>query len=496
MPVPDPCSLSVERLAVSLRAHVVSSTEHRDLAMKSINPATGKVLREFEEHTDSEVDGILSHASAAYQRWRRLSFAERSIRMRNAADVLERDRDDFARLMTLEMGKPIGAAGSEVEKCAWACRYYADNAEAFLADEPVIVENARAFIRYNPIGAILAVMPWNFPFWQVFRFAAPNLMAGNVGVLKHASNVPQCAFAIADVFRRAGFPEGTFQAMLIGSSRVAAVIDDPRIAAATLTGSEAAGASVAAQAGRRIKKTVLELGGSDPFIILQSADLEAAIETAVNARVINNGQSCIAAKRFIVQRSLREAFESRFVEKMQRLRIGDPLETATQIGPLAMEKLVSDLDRQVRDSIAAGARVLTGGHPIERSGFFYAPTVLVDIPPAAPAFRDELFGPVASVFYVEDLDEAIAQANDSRFGLGSAAWTNNAYEQSRLIDELEAGMVFINGMVASDPRLPFGGVKTSGYGRELGVFGIREFMNIKTVWVSTSHRVLQRSDTE
>jgi len=464
--------------------------------MKSINPATGKVLREFEEHTDTEVDAILARASDAYPQWRRLSFAERSMRMRNAAEILERDKEDFARLMTLEMGKPYSAAISEAEKCAWGCRFYADNAEAFLADEPVIVENARAFIRYNPIGAVLAVMPWNFPFWQVFRFAAPNLMAGNVGVLKHASNVPQCAFAIADIFRRAGFPEGTFQTLLIGSSRVARVIDDPRIVAATLTGSEPAGSSVASQAGKLIKKTVLELGGSDPFVILESADLDAAIETAVNARVINNGQSCIAAKRFIVQRSIRDVFESRFVEKMQRLRIGDPLEESTQLGPLALEKLVTDLDKQVQDSVAAGARVLTGGHRIDRTGFFYAPTVLVDIPKDSPAYREELFGPVASVFYVDDLDQAIAQANDTRYGLGSAAWTTDAYEQNRLIDELEAGLVFINGMVASDPRLPFGGVKKSGYGRELGVVGIREFVNIKTVWVNTGGRVQHRAHTE
>jgi len=464
--------------------------------MKSINPATGKVLREFEEHTEAEVDRILARASETFVDWRRLSFAERSMRMRNAAEVLERDKEDLAKLMTLEMGKPFAAAISEVEKCAWVCRYYADNAEAFLADEPVIVENARAFIRYNPIGVVLAVMPWNFPFWQVFRFAAPNLMAGNVGVLKHASNVPQCAFAIADVFRRAGFPEGTFQTLLIGSSRVAGVVEDPRVAAVTLTGSEAAGASVASQAGRLIKKTVLELGGSDPFIIMKSAHLDAALATAVNARVINNGQSCIAAKRFIVQRSIRDAFESRFVEKMQQLRIGDPMELTTQIGPLAMEKLAEDLDRQVRDSVAAGARVLTGGHRLDRSGFFYAPTVLVDIPKDAPAYREELFGPVASVFYVDDLDQAIAQANDSRFGLGSSAWTNDVYEQNRFIDELEAGLVFINAMVVSDPRLPFGGVKKSGYGRELGIVGIREFVNIKTVSVNTSQRAVTGSDTE
>ncbi|HEX6559409.1 MAG TPA: NAD-dependent succinate-semialdehyde dehydrogenase, partial [Longimicrobiales bacterium] len=386
-------------------------------------------------------------------------------------------------IMTLEMGKPIGAAIAEAEKCAWACRFYAENGERFLRDEAIATDALESHVAYQPIGAVLAIMPWNFPFWQVFRFAAPALVAGNVGLLKHASNVPQCALAIEDIFRRAGVPDGAFQTLLIGSDRVEQLIDDDRIAAVTLTGSEAAGRAVASQAGRNIKKTVLELGGSDPFIVMPSADLANAIKTAVQARVINNGQSCIAAKRFIVHEQIADEFERGMIAGMEQLVIGDPMDEKTQLGPLATEKIRADLDEQVQKSKAAGAKVLTGGRRMDRNGYFYAPTVLSDIPRNAPAYSEELFGPVASVFHVSSVAEAIELANATWFGLGSAAWTNDPQEQQQFIDGIEAGQVFINGMVASDPRLPFGGVKRSGYGRELGVFGIREFVNIKTVYV-------------
>jgi len=407
--------------------------------------------------------------------------------MHRSAEILESEKKRFARLMTLEMGKPINAAAQEAEKCAWVCRYYADNAEKHLADEAVETNATRSYVRFQPLGVVLAVMPWNFPFWQVFRFAAPALMAGNVGLLKHASNVPQCALAIEEIFRRAGFPEGAFQTLLIGSRTVESVLEDPRVSAATLTGSEPAGRSVASIAGKQIKKTVLELGGSDPFIVMPSADFETAVTTAVKARTINNGQSCIAAKRFIIHQQIYDEFEKRFVQAMKELRVGDPLDEETDIGPLATEQILKDLEEQVRTSVAAGAKILTGGERLQlegelASGNFFEPTVLADIPKDSPAFRDELFGPVASLFRVAGIDQAIELANATTFGLGSAAWTKDAKERERFIDEIEAGCVFINGMVASDPRLPFGGVKHSGYGRELSYFGIREFVNIKTVW--------------
>jgi succinate-semialdehyde dehydrogenase/glutarate-semialdehyde dehydrogenase len=385
--------------------------------------------------------------------------------------------------MTLEMGKPIGAAVAEAEKCAWVCRYYAENAAQFLADEEIATNAARSLVHYEPLGPVLAIMPWNFPFWQVFRFAAPALMAGNVGLLKHASNVPQCALAIEEIFKRAGFPPNAFQALLIGSERVAGILDDERIKAVTLTGSGPAGSQVASHAGKRIKKSVLELGGSDPFIVMPSADLERAIATAVTARTINNGQSCIAAKRFIVHADLYAEFERRFVAGMQALRVGDPLDPGTQIGPLATSAIRDELHAQVKASLAQGARLLTGGEMRKGPGNFYPPTVLVDVPPGSPAACEELFGPVAALFRAADLDQAIQLANASAFGLGASAWTRVPQEQQRFIDELQAGSVFINGMVASDPRLPFGGVKESGYGRELSVFGIREFVNIKTIWI-------------
>jgi len=400
-----------------------------------------------------------------------------------AAEILENEKGEFGRIMTAEMGKTIKSARDEAAKSAWGCRYYAENAEAFLRDETVVTEAGTNFVAYQPIGPVLAVMPWNFPFWQVLRFAAPALMAGNVGLLKHASNVPQCALAIEDIFKRAGFPEGAFQTLLISSSQVQQVIDDPRVAAVTLTGSEPAGRQVASQAGRQIKKTVLELGGSDPFIVMPSANVSAAAATAVKARTINNGQSCIAAKRFIVADAIADEFEKQFVAGMQALKVGDPMDESVDVGPLATPQILDDLDRQVRQSVAAGARILTGGKRLQQPGNFYEPTVLASIPEKAVAYREELFGPVASLFRVTDLDAAIELANDSTFGLGASVWTRDAQERRRFIDDIEAGQVFVNGMTASDPRLPFGGVKASGYGRELSSFGIREFVNIKTVCI-------------
>jgi succinate-semialdehyde dehydrogenase/glutarate-semialdehyde dehydrogenase len=382
------------------------------------------------------------------------------------------------------MGKPIQSARAEAAKCALACRYYAENAERLLADERVETNARLSFIRYQPLGPVLAVMPWNFPFWQVFRFAAPALMAGNVGLLKHASNVPQCALAIEEIFQKAGFPDGAFQTLLITPAQVPRVLQDPRIVAATLTGSELAGSQVAAEAGKQIKKTVLELGGSDPFIVMPSADLESVIPTAVQARTINNGQSCIAAKRFIVAEAITGEFERRFVRAMESIKIGDPMDEATALGPLATPQILESLHDQVRRSVAAGARILTGGKRLDRPGNYYAPTVQANIPESAPAFSEELFGPVAALFRVRDAAEAIRIANATTFGLGASVWTNDPGERDRFIDEVESGAVFVNGMVASDPRMPFGGVKRSGYGRELGAYGIREFVNVKTVWIA------------
>jgi succinate-semialdehyde dehydrogenase / glutarate-semialdehyde dehydrogenase len=451
------------------------------MSIVSCNPATGESLKSFAAHSPAEVEAILDSAAAAVVAQRATTFAQRSARLRRAADLLETEKEQLARLMTLEMGKPIGAAAAEAEKCAWACRYYADNAAAFLADEPIDTNARASFVRFQPIGIVLAIMPWNFPFWQVFRFAAPALMAGNVGLLKHASTVPQCALAIEDLLRRAGFDEGAFRTLLIGNEAVADVIADPRVRAVTLTGSEGAGAAVAAAAGRALKKTVLELGGSDPFIVMPSADLEDAVATAVAARTINNGQSCIAAKRFIVADTVYDEFERRFTARMRALRLGDPLDPSTEIGPLATRDIRDGLHEQVQASLRAGARLLCGGRAPDRPGWFYEPTVLADIPPDSPPRREELFGPVASLFRVSGIDDAIALANDSPYGLGSAAWSRDTAEQDRFATELEAGIVHINGMVASDPRLPFGGVKRSGYGRELGRAGILEFVNMKTV---------------
>jgi len=453
------------------------------MAIATTNPATGEVIKIFPPLTGPEIEKKVQLAVSAFRAGRKTPFAVRAQRMRKAAEILERDKEKFGHLMTLEMGKTYKSAVAEAAKCATGCIYYAENAERIMADVVVETGAKKSFVRYLPIGPILAVMPWNFPFWQVFRFAAPALMAGNVGLLKHASNVPQCALAIESIFLEAGFPEGAFQTLLIGSGQVEGLLNDPRIMAATLTGSEQAGIQVGVEAARRIKKVVLELGGSDPFIVMPSADLDAAVTTAVTARVQNNGQSCIAAKRFIVAEAVADEFERRFVAKMESLKVGDPFDEKTELGPLATPDGVRDLDADVQKTVAAGAKVLTGGHPLKRPGNFYAATVLTNIPKGSPAYGEELFGPVASVFRVKDQDEAIRVANDVRFGLGASVWTNDEKERERFINEIEAGMVFVNKMVASDPRIPFGGVKASGIGRELSAVGMREFLNAKTVWI-------------
>ena len=453
------------------------------MAIASINPATSETVKTFNALSTEKLEEKLQLAADTFRTYSRTTLADRKPLMMRAAEILETKKNDFGKIMTLEMGKPLKAAIAEAEKCAWVCRYYAENAEHHLADIIVETNAQKSYVHFQPLGPVLAVMPWNFPFWQVFRFAAPALMAGNVGLLKHASNVPQCALAIEEIFTSAGFPKGAFQTLLIGSNAVEGILNDSRVVAATLTGSEPAGRSVAATSGKQIKKTVLELGGSDPFIVMPSANLDEAVTTAVKARTINNGQSCIAAKRFIVADEIYDEFEKRFVEEMRALKIGDPMDESVEIGPLATPQIVKDLDEQVKKAVASGARVLTGGKKIDRPGNFFEPTVLVDIDISAPVSREEIFGPVAMLFRVKNIDEAIHVANATPFGLGSATWTNDAHEQTRFIEELEVGSVFINGMVASDPRLPFGGVKHSGYGRELAEFGIREFVNVKTVWI-------------
>jgi len=454
------------------------------MAIATINPATGEVVKTFQALSEAEIEKKLQLAVSVFQSEHATSYATRAKRMLKAAEILERDKEKFGHLMTLEMGKTYKSAIAEAVKCTTACRYYAENTERFMADEVVETGAKKSFVRYLPIGPILAVMPWNFPFWQVIRFAAPALMAGNVGLLKHASNVPQCALAIESIFLEAGFPEGAFQTLLIGSGQVDALLNDPRVRAATLTGSEQAGIQVGVGAAKRIKKVVLELGGSDPFIVMPSADLDAAVSTAVTARVQNNGQSCIAAKRFIVADSIADEFQKKFVAKMESLQIGDPFDDKTDVGPLATPDGVKDLDADVQKTVKAGATLVIGGHPLKRPGNFYAPTVLTNIPKDSPAYGEEFFGPVASIFRVKDQDEAIRIANDVRFGLGSSVWTNDEKERERFINELDAGMVFVNKMVASDPRIPFGGVKASGHGRELGQVGMREFVNAKTVWIA------------
>jgi succinate-semialdehyde dehydrogenase / glutarate-semialdehyde dehydrogenase len=453
------------------------------MAITSVNPATGEVLKTFQELSAEELAAKLDLAAEAFAEHRNTSFAYRAERMLKAADIFEAEKEAFGRLMSLEMGKPIQSAIDEAVKSASACRYYAEHAERFLADEVVETSASQSYVCYQPLGPVLAIMPWNYPFWQVVRFVAPALMAGNVGLLKHASNVPQSALAVEDVFLRAGFSAGVFQTLLVGSSKVDEILGDRRIVAATLTGSEGAGIQVGISAAKRIKKVVLELGGSDPYIVMRTANFDEAVATAVKARVANNGQSCIAAKRFIVEESIADRFEHEFVARMEALKVGDPLDPKTDLGPLASASAVEDLQRDVQKSIEAGARLLTGGEPLPGKGSFYPPTVLTDIPRNSPAYSEEFFGPVASVFRVKNAKEAIRIANDTRFGLGASVWTQDIAERDLFIQELESGMVFINKMVASDPRVPFGGVKQSGFGRELGPFGIREFTNVKTVWI-------------
>jgi succinate-semialdehyde dehydrogenase/glutarate-semialdehyde dehydrogenase len=454
------------------------------MAITSTNPATGEKLQDFQAHNEREIERRLERAEKSFQRHRRRPFAERALLMTAVASLLESEKQKWARTMTLEMGKILGASIDEVEKCARACRFYAENAERFLEDETAQTSAARSFVRYEPMGAVLAIMPWNFPFWQVFRFAAPALMAGNVSLLKHAANVPQCALAIEAIFHRAGFDDGEFQALLIEAEQAEKLIKDPRVKAVTLTGSDRAGSVVASAAAREIKKSVLELGGNDPFIVTAGADFEAAVTTAVKARTVNSGQSCIAAKRFFIVDELYDKFAERFVAGMRALKVGDPFDDTTDIGPLATEQIRVGVDEQVQKSVAAGAKLLTGGNRIPGPGYFYEPTVLANIPKETPAYREEVFGPVAALFRVRDNEEAIELANDSVFGLGASVWTNDRQEQELFVSELETGMVFFNSMVASDPRLPFGGIKRSGFGRELGAMGIREFMNAKTIWIA------------
>jgi succinate-semialdehyde dehydrogenase / glutarate-semialdehyde dehydrogenase len=459
------------------------------MAIATTNPATGEVVKAFDPMTHDEIEVRLERAHRGYEVLRRTSFAGRAVWMRAAADILDAEIDDVARTMTVEMGKTLASAKGEVAKCAKGCRFYADHAEEFLADEVVDaapVGATGALVRYQPIGPVLAVMPWNFPLWQAMRFAAPALMAGNVGLLKHASNVPQSALFLEDLFRRAGFPEGSFQTLLIGSAEVERVISDPRVRAVTLTGSEAAGRAVAAVAGRELKKTVLELGGSDPFVVMPSANIAEAAAIATTARCQNNGQSCIAAKRFIVHTDVYDEFAQAFVAKMSSLRVGDPMVAGTDVGPLATEQGRADIEEQVRDAVAKGASVLCGGARLDQPGWWYQPTVVADLTPDMAMYAEEVFGPVAGLYRVNSRDEALELANGTDFGLGSNAWTNDAAEREFFIDGLDAGAVFINGMTTSYAELPFGGVRNSGYGRELSSHGIKEFCNAKTVWIGST----------
>ena len=454
------------------------------MAIASINPATGEKLKEFSPFDDAEIERRLTRAEEAFRKYRHTTLTDRSVLLEATAELLFQEKKRFAEIITLEMGKLFHDSIAEIEKCARGCQFYAENGQRFLEEEAAQTDAAESYVQYQPLGTILAIMPWNFPFWQVFRFAAPTLLAGNVGLLKHASNVPQCGLAIEEILCRAGFADGVFQTLLIEPELVEKLIVDSRVKAVTLTGSEKAGSAVASIAAREIKKSVLELGGSDAFIVMPSADFERALTTAVKARTINTGQSCIAAKRLIVADEIYDEFLDQFVARMRALKVGDPMDEATEIGPLATEQILQGVHDQVQKTIAAGAKLLTGGNRIHGPGFFYEPTVLIDVPKESPAYREEVFGPVASIFRVRDANEAVELANDTTFGLGSSAWTNDREEQKLFASELETGMVFINAMVASDPRLPFGGVKRSGFGRELGAAGIREFTNTKTIWIS------------
>ena len=454
------------------------------MPIQSLNPATGEVLRTFEPLADEAIKAKIAIAQTAFRAGFEIPLEHRALCMRKLAGILEHEVDELATLLTQEMGKTLASARAEVLKCAAACRYYAENAARILSEEPIPTENQNSYVRWDPLGVVLAVMPWNFPFWQVFRFVAPALMAGNVALLKHSSNVPQCALAIEALVRRSGFPRGSLQTLLIESRQVESVLSDERVAAVTVTGSEAAGRAVAAQAGWLIKKSVLELGGSDPFVVMPSADLAKAVESAVKSRTINNGQSCIAAKRFIIHEEIYDDFEGRFVAAMEALQVGDPMKDSTDIGPLATAQLLVDLEQQVQAATAAGARILCGGERMVGTGNFFEPTVLAGLPRTASVYQDEIFGPVALLFKAASLDEAIEIANDTPFGLGASVWTTDAEEQKQLIAGIEAGQVFVNAIVASDPRLPFGGVKRSGYGRELSAAGMHEFLNAKTVVIA------------
>jgi succinate-semialdehyde dehydrogenase / glutarate-semialdehyde dehydrogenase len=465
------------------------------MSIRSINPATGELLERFDELSPEEIENKLRFAVETFKTYRRTNFEQRSQMLRRAADILEQRKNHWAHTISIEMGKTLRAAIAEVEKCASGCRYYAENSRRFLADESIQNETVKSYVRYLPIGPVLAIMPWNFPLWQVFRFAAPALMAGNVALLKHASNVPRSALNIEGILLEAGFPPGVFQTLLISSKVVRKIVSDDRVTAVTVTGSESAGASVGEAAGRSIKKVVMELGGSDPFIVMPSCDVEMAATVGVTARNINNGQSCIAAKRFIVHEKVYGSFESSFVERLRTLSVGDPLLPATDIGPLATAEIRNEIETQVDESVKKGARILVGGHRLEGPGNYYRPTALANIPKDCPVYSQEVFGPVALLFKVRDINEAIALANDSTFGLGSSVWTNDSAEAERFIQELESGQTFVNSMVVSDPRLPFGGIKRSGHGRELGIFGIREFVNAKTVHIAKTAQ-LERQDTE
>lgn len=454
--------------------------------IQSINPATEKVLATFPSFATSKIETVLLQAKEESDRWRNTSFDQRGALLRKAGAHLRREQERLAGLITAEMGKPIVEAEGEIEKCAWVCDYYAEHAARFLADEPRASNASESYVAFNPLGVVFAIMPWNFPFWQLMRFAAPALMAGNTAILKHASNVPQCALAAEEMFRDAGFPAGVFQTVLVSGPEATRMIEDSRIAAVTLTGSEEAGSIVAATAGKLVKKAVLELGGSDPFIVLEDADLEAAVETGVRARFQNAGQSCIAAKRFVIVDSVFDEFERRYVQAVEKLRVGDPMERTTQIGPLARDDLRDALEKQVHRSVTRGGRLMTGGERLHGRGYFFAPTVVSNVSPEMPLAREEVFGPVAALLRVANAEEAVRIANDCAYGLGSSVWTKDIPRARALARRIEAGMVFINGMVVSDPRLPFGGVKLSGYGRELADYGIREFVNIQTVWIGPS----------
>jgi len=456
------------------------------MAIATINPTSGKTEKVFTELSKTELIKKIESAEDAFQKWRQTNYETRKLSMLEAANILRSEKEKFGKLLTTEMGKTISQAISEVEKCAWVCEYYAENAEKILAEEIIQTDADKSFVRFDPLGVILAVMPWNFPFWQVFRFAAPALLAGNTALLKHASNVPQCALAIEEIFSRAGFPQNVFQTLLIGSSLVDEVIRHPFVKAATLTGSEPAGKSVASACGKLLKKTVMELGGSDPFIVLDDADIHNAVNTGVTARLINNGQSCIAAKRFIVVDKIYDEFTKLFVAKMKSVKVGNPMNIETELGPIARKDLLSDLLNQIEKSESGGAEILCGGKRIEREGFFLEPTILANVEKGMPAYHEEIFGPVAILIKAKDDDEAVKIANDTDFGLGASVWTKSKSRVEKFVKEIQAGSVFVNGLVKSDPRLPFGGIKNSGYGRELSHYGIKEFVNIKTVWMKNT----------